>query len=82
MHALWEKATPNGMAGGPRFDDAGGCLKRGSRVSFADVTDTVVFVGDEIVKRHDGDITNRNCVRCTYPDQYPGYKDYDEGDEK
>ena len=24
------------------------------------------------------DITNRNCVRCNYPKQYPDYKDYDE----
>jgi hypothetical protein len=31
-------------------------------IRMADVTDTVVFVGDEIVKRHDGGITNRNCV--------------------
>lgn len=62
---------------GPSFDDEGRCLKCGSRVSFADVTDTVVFVGDEIVKRHDGDITNRNCIRCTYPKQYSDYEDYD-----
>jgi len=80
LHALWEEATPNGMAAGPGFDGAGRCLKCGSRVSFADVTDTVVFVGDEIVKRYDGNITNRNCVRCVYPKQYPGYEDYDEGD--
>ena len=82
LHTLWEEATPNGIAAGPGFDDAGRCLRCGSRVSFADVTDTVVFVGDEIVKRHDGDTTNRNCVRCTYPEQYPDYEDYDEGDEK
>ena len=61
----------------PSFDDEGRCLKCGSRVSFADVTDTVVFVGDDIVKRYDGDITNRNCVRCTYPKQYSDYEDYD-----
>jgi hypothetical protein len=65
-------------AGKPAFDDEGRCLKCGSRVSFADVTDTAVFVGDEIVKRYDGDITNRNCVRCTYPKQYRDYKEYDE----
>jgi hypothetical protein len=64
---------------GPAFDDEGRCLKCGSRVSFADVTDTVVFVGDDIVKRYPGDITNRNCVRCTYPKQYPEYADYDGG---
>ncbi len=60
------------------FDDEGKCLKCGSRVSLADVTDTIVFVGDEIVKRHDGDITNRNCVRCSYPERYGEYEHYDE----
>ena len=79
LHTLWEEATPNDTAPVPGFDDAGGCLQCGSKVSFADVTDTIVFVGDEIVKRYDGDITNRNCVRCTYPKRYPDYKDYDEG---
>jgi hypothetical protein len=64
---------------GPAFDDDGRCLKCGSRVSFADVTDTAVLVGDEIVKRYPGDITNRNCVRCTHPKQYPEYEDYDGG---
>ena len=61
------------------FDKAGKCLKCGSRVSFADVTDTAVFVGDEIVKRFDGDTTNRNCVRCTYPKQYCDFAHFDEG---
>jgi hypothetical protein len=77
LHALWEEITPNDVQEGPMFDDQGNCLKCGSRVSFADVTDTLVFVGDEIVKRHDGDITNRNCVQCTYPRQYPDYEEYD-----
>jgi hypothetical protein len=81
LHTLWEEATPNGTAAGFGFDDSGRCLKCGSKVSFGDVTDTVVFVGDEIVKRHDGDITNRNCVRCTYPKQYPDYEDYDGDDD-
>ncbi len=61
------------------FDDKGKCLKCGSRVSFADVTDTIVYVGDEIVKRHDGDITNRNCVWCVCPERYGEYEHYDEG---
>lgn len=78
LHTLWEEATPNDVAKEPAFDDEGKCSKCGSRVSFADVTDTLVFAGDEIVKRHDGDITNRNCVRCTYPEQYSEYEDYDE----
>jgi hypothetical protein len=77
LHTLWEEATPNDVATEAGFDEAGKCLKCGSKVSFADVTDTVVFVGDEIVKRYDGDITNRNCVHCTYPHQYPEYEDYD-----
>ena len=47
-------------------------------MSFADVTDTIVFVGDEIVKRRNGDITNKNCVRCTYPERYREYEHYDE----
>ena len=79
LHTLWEEITPDGVLAKPVFDDEGRCLKCGSRVSFADVTDTVVFVGDEIVKRHNGDITNRNCVRCTYPKQYGDYEDYDNG---
>ena len=80
LHTLWEEATPNGVAGKPAFNDEGRCLKCGSKLAFADVTDTVVFVGDEIVKRYDGDITNRNCVRCNHPEQYPDYEDYDEDD--
>ena len=82
LHTLWEEATPNDVVGERTFDDKGRCLQCSSRVSFADVTDTVVFAGEEIVKRHDGDITNRNCVRCTYPKQYPDYEGYDEGDVK
>jgi hypothetical protein len=81
LHTLWEEATPNGVTREAAFDEEGKCLKCGSKVSFADVTDTVVFAGDEIVKRHDGDITNRNCVKCTYPKQYPDYEDYDERDD-
>jgi len=82
LHALWEEATPDGAVKEPALDGAGRCLKCGSRVSFADVTDTLVFMGDEIAKRYDGDITNRNCVRCTYPEQYPDYEGYDERDEE
>jgi hypothetical protein len=79
LHTLWEEATPNDIVKEHVFDEKGKCLKCGSRVSFADVTDTLVFVDDEIVKRYDGDITNRNCVRCNYPGQYPDYEDYDKG---
>ena len=77
LHTLWEESTPNNAVEEPAFDEEGKCLKCRSWVSFADVTDTMVFVGDEIVKRHDGDITNRNCVKCTYPDQYTEYEHYD-----
>ncbi len=80
LHTLWEEATPNDVATEPGFDEAGKCLKCGGKVSFADVTDTVVFVGDEIVKRYDGDITNRNCVRCTYPDRYRDLEHFDRDD--
>ena len=80
LHTLWEEATPNDVVEEPAFDDEGKCLKCASKVSFADVTDTVVFVGDEIVKRYDGDITNRNCVRCTYPDQYRDLEHFDRDD--
>jgi hypothetical protein len=80
LHTLWEEATPDDVAMEPGFDEAGKCLKCGSKVSFADATDTVVFVGNEIAKRYDGDITNRNCVRCTYPDQYHGLKHLDRDD--
>ena len=76
LHTLWEEITPNDVTEKPAFDKHGKCLKCGSKVSFADVTDTIVFVRDEIVKRHDGDITNRNCVKCTYPKRYPDYEHY------
>jgi hypothetical protein len=81
LHTLWEEATPNGAGQERAFDDQGKCLKCGSRVSFADETGTVVVVGDEIVGRYDGDITNRNCVRCAYPDLYPDYAGCDQGAE-
>jgi hypothetical protein len=78
LHALWEEATPDDLIEEPAFDEKGKCLKCGSKVSFADVTDTLVFVGDEIIKRYDGDITNRNCVRCNYPERYADYEEHDE----
>jgi len=77
LHTLWEEATPDDLVVGPLFDDEGKCLKCGSKVSFADTVDTMVFVGNEIMKRHNGDITNRNCVKCNYPGQYPEYEHYD-----
>jgi len=77
LHTLWEEITPNDVTEKPAFDKHGKCLKCGSKVLFADVTDTLIIIGDETVKRYDGDITNRNCVRCTYPKQYPEYEEYD-----
>ena len=78
LHTLWEEATGDDTAEKAGFDNKGKCLKCGSKVSFADVTDTLVFIGEEITKRYDGDITNRNCVKCTYPKQYVEYEHYDE----
>jgi len=78
LHTLWEEFTRNNAVRKPAFNDEGKCLKCGSKVSFADVTDTLVFVGEEIVKRYDGHITNQNCVQCTFPGQYPEYEHYDE----
>ena len=79
LHTLWEEITPDDVGKEHAFDKGGKCKKCGSKVSFADATDTLVFVGDEIVKRYDGDITNRNCVRCNYPEQYSDFEDYDKG---
>ena len=78
LHTMWEEATPDDVVAGPSFDNEGKCLKCGSKVSFADVSDTIVFAGNEIMKRHNGDVTNRNCVKCNYPGQYPEYEHYDE----
>ncbi len=76
---MQDEAMTHDATGKRAFDGRGRCLKCGSRVSFADATDTVVFAGNEIIKQYPGDITNRNCVRCTHPKQYPEYEDYDGG---
>jgi len=44
----------------------------------AGVTDTVVFVDNEIVKRYDGDIANRNCARCNHPELYPEFAHHED----
>jgi len=82
LHTLWEEATPDGVAREASvpyiaFDGAGKCLKCGSRVSLADETNTAVLVGNEIIGTHEGDMTNRNCIQCTYPDLYPDYAECD-----
>jgi hypothetical protein len=47
---------------------------------FDDDTVTYLEIDGEIKKELGcGDLHNRNCVRCTYPEQYDEYKDYDEG---
>jgi hypothetical protein len=74
---LQEEATPDDVVKEHAYDENGKCLKCGSKVAFADVTDTLVFVGDEIVKRYDGDISNGNCVRCNYLEQCADYEEYD-----
>lgn len=59
----------------PAFDDDGCCLKCGSRISFTDVTDTRMFLGNEIVKQYNGDIANRNCIKCTHA-KHLAYEEY------
>jgi len=80
LRTLREEATPDDGDRGPAFDEEGKCLKCGSRISFADVADTVVFAGDEIVKQYPGDITNRHCVRCHHLGLYPEFREHDGGD--
>jgi predicted nucleic-acid-binding Zn-ribbon protein len=82
LHTLWEEATPNDTTGKPTFDNKGKCLKCGSKVSFADVTDVAVLVGDEVIKTYPGDLINRNCVRCSYPERYDDFKHFEEAGEK
>ena len=54
------------------------CQKCGSVVSFVDETCTHVEIDGEFVKTFPGDLSNRNCVRCTYPDLYREWSDHDE----
>jgi len=53
------------------------CNKCGSKVFFVDETVTHVQVAGEIVKTFQGELTNANCVRCTYPNAYREYQDYE-----
>jgi hypothetical protein len=82
LHTLWEESTPDGAVGEAGFDNEGRCLKCNSKVSFADVTDVAVLVGDEVVKIYPGDLINRNCVRCNYPERYDDFKHFEEAGEK
>ena len=55
------------------------CNKCGSKVFFVDDTSTYLEVDGELVKQlGGGDLSNRNCVRCNYPDQYKDFKHFDE----
>ena len=54
------------------------CEKCGSSIFFVDETVTLVQVDGEIVKTFQGDLSNANCVKCTYPKVYPEYQDFDE----
>lgn len=57
------------------------CPKCGSGVFFIDTTDTHVMVNREIQKTYPGDYGNKNCIRCTVPDQYKeDYADYEPED--
>jgi len=54
------------------------CKRCGSRIFFVDETCTYLEVDGEIIKQlGDGDLNNRNCVRCTYPELYREYNNYD-----
>ena len=55
------------------------CKKCGSKVFVVDETASYIEVNGEIVKQvGGGDLHNRNCVRCTYPEEYKEYKYLDE----
>ena len=53
------------------------CKKCGSKIFFVDETVTRLEVGGEIVKHlGNGDLHNKNCVRCRFPELYDEYKDF------
>jgi len=55
------------------------CKKCGSKVFLVDETVTHLEVDGEIIKQvGSGDLHNRNCIKCIYPEQYENYKNYDE----
>jgi len=55
------------------------CKKCGSKVFVVDETASYIEVNGEIVKHvGGGDLHNRNCIRCTYPEQYKDYRYLDE----
>lgn len=55
------------------------CKKCGSRVFFVDETITLLQIDGQIGKQlGDGNLHNRNCVRCAYPELYENYRHFDE----
>jgi len=47
------------------------CKKCGSKIFFVDDTVTHLEIDGEIIKQvGGGDLHNRNCIRCTFPEQY------------
>ena len=50
------------------------CKKCGSRVFFIDIVSTYLEIDGEIGNEVGcGEIENRNCVKCTYPQLYEDY---------
>jgi hypothetical protein len=50
------------------------CKKCGSKVFFVDDTATYLEIDGELLRQlGDGDLNNRNCVRCNFPEQYEEY---------
>jgi DNA-directed RNA polymerase subunit RPC12/RpoP len=55
------------------------CKKCGSKVFFVDREATYLEVDGEIVKElGSGGLRNRNCVRCSHPEQYKDYMHFDD----
>ena len=55
------------------------CKKCGSKVFFVDETITHLEIDGEIIKQiGSGDLHNRNCVRCTFPEQYEEFMDLEQ----
>ena len=47
------------------------CEKCGSKIFYVDETATHLEINGEIGKQlASGDLHNRNCVKCTFPEQY------------
>jgi hypothetical protein len=54
------------------------CKKCGSKIFFVDDTVTYLEVDGEIIRELGcGDLHNRNCVRCTYPERYKDFEDWE-----